>query len=284
MRISFLRLSAAALLATTVAAPAFAQDAGVEPFSGLYVAGTIGKIAQSNDGPSAIKFDRNGDGTFGDPVFTATGGDAFNNSTGQAYCGGRALGATFGAGCARDKDGFDYSARVGFDRQMGPFVVGVVGEFGKATLKDYVTAYSTTPASYTMERRIGWEASARLRAGYAANTTLFYATGGAGYAQIKNRFFTTNTANAFTDNGNSKEWGFVVGGGIEQKITQNISLGVEYGYHDYKDDGYRVLATRGTAAATNPFVLAPNTAGTTFARADDNFRWHSVKAVAAFRF
>ena len=34
----------------------------------------------------------------------------------------------------------------------------------------------------------------------------------------------------------------------------------------------------------NPFVLAPNTTGTNFQRSDDKFRWHSMRATAAFRF
>ena len=39
-----------------------------------------------------------------------------------------------------------------------------------------------------------------------------------------------------------------------------------------------------SAPATNPFVLAPNTAGTDIRRSDDKFRWHSLRATAAFRF
>ncbi|SUJ03601.1 Uncharacterised protein [Sphingomonas paucimobilis] len=59
---------------------------------------------------------------------------------------------------------------------------------------------------------------------------------------------------------------------------------MEYMYHQYRDDDTRVRVTQGTAPATNPFVLAPNTTGTDIRRSDDKFRWHSLRATAAFRF
>lgn len=268
------------------AAPAPLADE--QPFSGLYVAASGGYDFQGNDIGSRIQFDRNGDGRFGDgitdQVSTAAGADAFS----PGFCNGRAYNASPLRGCKNDRDRASYYGRVGFDIQRGPFVLGALGEFGKTGIKDYVTGFSTTPAFYTLERSVKWEASARLRAGVAfgegPQAGLFYATGGAGYADIRHRFFTNNTANAFSDNGDDKKWGFVVGGGVEKFLTRNISIGAEYTYHDYKDGDYRVRVTQGTAPATNPFVLAPNTAGTTIRRADDNFRWHSLRGTIGFHF
>ena len=269
----------AAVSAIVVAAPAAAQEE--KPFDGVYVGGSVGYDFQKNDIGSIIQFDRNGDNNFNDAVTTAAGANAF--STG--FCDGRARDASrLPNGCENDRSGVSYSARIGLDKQFGSIVVGVVGEFGRSEITDYVSAFSTTPASYVMARKVDWEASARARAGFAANETLFYVTGGGGYTNIKHRFTTTNAQNAFSGNGNEKEFGFVVGGGLEQKITRNISFGVEYSYHDYKDDEFRVRVTQGSAPATNPFVLAPNTAGTTLRRSDDNFRWHSARATLNFRF
>ena len=170
------------------------------------------------------------------------------------------------------------------DAQRGNIVVGVVGEFGKSEITDSVTAFSTTPASYVMTRSVDWEASIRGRAGYAVNTTLFYGTFGAGYAKIDRDFYSTNTGNAYQQSGKRQQFGILGGGGIEQKVTPNISVGMEYMYHQYQDDDFRVRVTQGTQPATNPFVLAPNTTGTDFRRSDDKFRWHSLRATAAFRF
>lgn len=290
MRI-FLSTAAAALLLGT-ASSAFAQDSTTgdnpQPFSGFYVGASGGYDFQGNDLGSRIQFDRNGDGKFGDgatdQVTTATGADAFS----PGFCNGKALGPTPATGCENDRNRGSYYGRVGFDVQRGKIVVGALGEFGKTNIKDYVSGFSTTPAFYTMERNVRWEASARIRAGAAfgegRNAGLFYATGGAGYANVGHRFFTSNTANAFSDNGDRKKWGFIVGGGVEKFLTDRISFGMEYTYHDYKDGDYRVYVTRGTAAATNPFVLTPYTSGTTIRRADDNFRWHSVRATLGFHF
>lgn len=261
------------------AAPALAQSQEA-PFDGPYAGVAVGYDFQGNDPGSKVLFDRNGDGVYGDPVPTASGVDAFS----PGYCDGRAQGTALLDSCENDRSRISYYGRVGFDKQYGPLVVGAVAEFGTTNISDAVSAFSTSPANYIFIRGINWEASARLRAGYAAKTTLFYATGGVGYADVKNTFRTSNTLNAFSDSGNNRDWGYVVGGGLEQKISHNFSIGIEWTWHDYKDDAYRVNVTRGTAAATNPFVLAPNTAGTNIKRIDDRFRWHSARAVALFRF
>lgn len=250
------------------------------PFSGLYVGAAGGYDIQGNDTGSSILFDRNLDGRFGDGVLTSTGANAF----GPGSCPGQARAALPGYGCNNDHDGWAYYGRIGLDHQYGPFVVGIVGEFGKSEVRDYVSSYSTTPASYVMMRKVNWEGGARLRAGYAANTTLFYGTAGGGYAQIGRRFATTNGLNSFSGSGKRETFGFQGGGGVEQKLGQHFSIGLEYMYHSYVDDNYRVRVGAGTAPATNPFILSPNTTGTDLKRSDEVFRWQSIRATAAFRF
>jgi outer membrane immunogenic protein len=282
MTSKFLTAAAAALMAT-VATPAFAQDTGEEKqFDGPYIGVSGGYDVQGNDVGAAIGFDRDGNGTFQDPVTTfPAGADAF--STG--YCNGRAQGATRAPqGCENDRNRASYYARIGFDKQMGPFVVGLVGEFGKTEIVDYTSAFSTTPANYVFSRSVDWEASGGVRAGFAADRVLFYGVGKFGYARLDHRFTTTNTQNSFTtivDDRDRK--GFIVGGGVEAKLTRNISIGLEYSYHDYKDSDYKILVGQGTALATNPFVRAPFTT-TVLRRQDDNFRWHSLRGTIGFRF
>jgi len=290
MSIRALTLPLAVALAT-FAVPAIAQDADSvlpaatdapppppaeeRPFSGLYIGAAGGYDAQPNDVGERINFNRAGAST----ITTAAGADAFS----PGFCNGSAVGATNERGCANDRDDFAYYGRVGFDVQGGAFVFGGLAEFGKTEITDSVSAFSTTPASYTMTRSIDWELGLRGRAGFAARNTLFYGTGGAGYARIKNRFSTTNTANAFAVSGTRQEWGYQVGGGIEQKIGRHFSIGLEYLYHNYDNSGGRVTVTQGTAPATNPFVLN-GAANTVFTRSNDTFDWHSLRATLAFRF
>ncbi len=283
MRTSLYAGLAGAVILGLTASPAFAQETTEDaPFNGLYVGAAGGYDVQPNDAGSSILFDRNLDGRFGDAVTTAAGANAFSSG----FCNGATTATTLtgGRGCRKDKDGAAYYGRVGMDTQRGNIVVGVVGEFGKSEITDSVTAFSTTPASYVMTRSVDWEASIRGRAGYAVNTTLFYGTFGAGYAKIDRDFYSTNTGNAYQQSGKRQQFGIVGGGGIEQKVTPNISVGMEYMFHQYQDDDFRVRVTQGTQPATNPFVLAPNTTGTDFRRSDDKFRWHSLRATAAFRF
>lgn len=274
-------LSATALV---VAVPAFAQTTDEKPYNGVYVGGSFGGAFQQSDGPQPILFDRNLDGFYGDPIPTANGANAF----GPGFCGGRARGGAVASGCSQSSgdSGLEYYARIGADTTLGDsFVVGVVGEFGKAEVADYNSGFSTTPASYTFKRSIDYNASIRGRAGYVTpQATLFYGTFGASYARIENDFSTTNTQNTFTPNDDKDDvWGFSAGGGVEQRIGR-FGIGLEYLFTQYRDDDYSVRVGRGTAAANNPFVLAPNTTGTDLKRSDDRFGWHSVRLTGSFRF
>jgi len=276
----------AGVAAVVLATPAMAQETTADrPFEGIYVGATGGYDVQPNDVNSRLLFDRNLDGSFGDGVPTGTGAapDAFA----PGYCNGAAttqLAPGNGGVCRNDRNGFSYSGRIGVDTQRGNIVVGAVAEFGDSEITDATSGFSSTPASYVLTRNVSWEGSFRGRAGVAVDTTLFYGTFGGSYAQIDRRFLTTNTANAFAVSGDRKQFGFLGGGGIEQKIGRNISFGMEYMYHQYNDDDTVVRVTRGTANANNPFVLAPNTTGTDFRRSDTKFRWSTIRGTVAFRF
>lgn len=280
-----------AAVAALISVPAMAQDgSGGDPsvtsgFSGIYVGASGGYDVQPNDRGATILFDRNLDGRFGDTVLTGTGGNAF----GPGFCGGRARSAigpvTGGAGCQKDKDGWAYNARVGFDHQSGPVVYGVVGEFGKSHISDSVTGFSSTPANYVMTREIGWEAAVRARAGFTPNdSTLFYGTFGPSLARIDRDFSSSQSTNSFEQRGKRNQFGFQGGGGIEQRFGDHFSIGMEYVYHQYQDNDFRV---RAAGPAGTPFTNANNGGtvnGTDFRRSDDKFNWHSLRATAAFRF
>lgn len=270
-----LALLAGSLLAT--AAHAQERDRS-QDFNGLYVGVVGGYVAQNNDRTETLEFDTNRDGTYGDPVNTVLGTNAFA----PGFCGGAAT-ATTNADCRNDRDDFEYGARLGMDRRMGNFVVGVVLEGGRNEATDSVSGFSTTPASYSFERSQDYYGQARLRAGYTpGGGILFYATGGGAWARLDNRFATTNTANSFADNGRTNAWGWSAGGGAEAMLADNLSLGLEYLYTDLQDDDYTVNVGAGTAPATNPFLL--NGGGTDIRRSDPHFRTHGFRASLNFRF
>jgi len=273
--VALLAVSAAPLLAV----PAFAQDRDpAQDFNGPYISIGGGASLQGNDRGETLTFDTNRDGTYGDPVNTAGGTDAFA----PGFCNGAATG-TANSGCRNDRDGAEFFGRLGYDRRMGNFVLGAVVEGGHSVARDSVSGFSTTPASYTMSREADYQANARLRAGYTpGGGALFYVTGGGAYARLDNKFATSNTVNSFADNGKTNAWGYAVGGGAEVMVTNNIGLGLEYLYTDVKDKDYVVNVGAGTAPATNPFLL--NGGGTDIRRSDPNFRTHSVRGTLSYRF
>lgn len=70
---------------------------------------------------------------------------------------------------------------------------------------------------------IDYLASARARLGYAFGRTLLYGTGGVAFA-------------GFDEAGiGEEETGWVAGGGIEAKVKDNLSLGLEALYYDFDD-------------------------------------------------
>ena len=207
----------AILAASTVAVPAFAQDRDPsQDFDGPYISIGGGGTLQGSDRGETVVFDTNRDGTYGDQVTTVGGANAF--STG--FCNGAAT-SSANLNCRNDKDGPEYFGRLGFDKRMGNFVLGAVIEGGRSVARDSVTAFSTTPASYTFSREADYQANARLRAGYTpGGGALFYVTGGGAYARLDNRFSTSNGANSFADNGKTNGWGYTAGGGAEVMVTQ----------------------------------------------------------------
>ena len=272
---ALLAISAAPLLAV----PALAQDRDPsKDFNGPYISVGGGGTLQGSDRGETLIFDTNRDGTYGDPVNTAGGTDAFA----PGFCNGAATG-TANSGCRNDKDGPEFFGRLGYDRRMGNFVLGAVVEGGHSVARDSVSGFSTTPASYTMSREADYQANARLRAGYTpGGGALFYVTGGGAYARLDNKFTTSNTANSFADNGKTNGWGYAAGGGAEVMVTNNISVGLEYLYTDIKDKDYVVNVGAGTAPPTNPFLL--NGGGTDIQRSNAHFRTHSVRGAISYRF
>lgn len=272
--------SLAAAVAVIITTPVLAQEA--DEWSGFYVGGHAGNVLAPGKDNASILFDTNLDGNFGDTVRTGTGVNAFR----PGFCGGSARSATPDTGCKQDTGGADAGVRVGYDWQSGSWVYGLVGEYAMNDVRDAVSAYSTTPAFYTMLRKTDGIAAIRARVGFTItsdNKTLLYATAGAARARVENSFTSGNRANAFAVSGNEDVNGYQAGLGFERKIGGNFSLGLEYLYTQLKDEDARIRTSRGTAPPTNPFLLV-DANGTDFKRSDDDFDFNNFRLTASYRF
>ena len=272
------KLLALAALAS-VAATAGTAHAQTADWSGLYFGGAVGYSEQSGSSGERLVFDTNRDGTYGDTVRTGAGADAFS----PGFCSGAAVGNAPGAGCRTTDGNLNLALRAGYDWQFGNWVVGGLAEISKSRIGDDVSAFSTTPASYTFTRDLDYTIAARARAGYAFDRFLAYGTAGAAWGEIDHSFTTTNTANSFTPSGDSDNTGYQVGGGFEWLWTDNLSLGVEYLRTSLDDDDYQVDIGPGTAPLTNPFRIV-NPAGTFTQRTEDKFEYDTVNLTATLRY
>ncbi|MFY7834669.1 MAG: outer membrane protein [Novosphingobium sp.] len=260
---------------TTTTADGFDRDSH---FSGIYIQG-FGGLGVPGENGNTFGFDTDRNGTYNEQVTTLAGANAFS----PGFCNG-ARGRTRDPGCAPDKAGAEYGARIGFDARSGGMVFGALVEGSRNEAKERASAFSTTPAFYRIDRSLDYAVSARARVGFTpGGGALFYGTGGVSYAKIDHDFTTSNTANSFNENNDGDMvWGWQAGGGTEVMLTNNVSLGLEYLYSRYKDDKYSVSVGQGTAPATNPFLL--NGGGTNMRIQDKYFDTHAVRAVVGLRF
>jgi outer membrane immunogenic protein len=199
--------------------------------------------------------------------------------------------------------------QIGYNLQTGRYVFGIETDFdaigqrgsqtfnganGATLLGGGLGLIAAAPTAATYNEKLSWLGTFRGRVGIASDRTLFYATGGLAYGEVKSTgsaiisgsnspfgpFGPTCTANfpAFGTcplgnwSNSVDKIGWTLGGGIEQAFAANWSVKVEYLYVD--------LGRVSTAFATSPgcfggpggvgcFGMAPGT-GTVSSRITDN--------------
>ncbi len=273
-----IRNVAPSLLALSLAvAPAIAV---ADDWTGGYLGLHAGAVADPDDNDDTIRFDTGLDGGFGDTVSTAAGANAFS----PGFCDGIAQDRTPAGGCSSNHGGGDYGIRAGYDWQSGSIVYGVLFEYAQVESRDAVSAFSTTPARYTIVRKLDDTLAVRGRIGlvFGDGNNLVYATGGWTRANVDNSFDTSNTVNTFVDRGGGEADGWQAGLGYERRFGERWTVGVEYLMSRLDDDDYLVRA-QGPAPATNPFILQ-NPDGTDFLRSDDDIDLDSLRLTVNWRF
>jgi len=119
--------------------------------------------------------------------------------------GGLSLGyANIDAGAGVDDDSVIGGAHIGYDYDFGRFVMG--GEVEYEALDATVGGVDVDSVTRL-----------KVRAGYDAGRTLVYGVAGGARA----------------DSSIGDDEGYVVGAGVEYGLTQNISVGGEYLYHNF---------------------------------------------------
>ena len=117
---------------------------------------------------------------------------------------------------------------VGYNYQMGQFVIGYEGDVDWADVHGHNFAYGIPGGGFGTDKlTTNWMTTQRARLGYSVDKAMFFVTGG--YAGIETR---GTFSDSFGNFGSQNRWqnGGVVGAGVEYAFTNNISLKGEYLY------------------------------------------------------
>lgn len=151
------------------------------------------------------------------PAFTWTG---FYVGANAGYGFGQ---ATTNLGGSADMDGFIGGGQIGYNYQMGQFVLGLETDLQAADL-----GVSGIGGSIKTD----YFGTVRARAGVAFDRFMPYITGGWAYGNVK-----TSVPALGISSDNSHTGGWALGGGVEYAITNNLIAGVEYLYVDLGEKG-----------------------------------------------
>lgn len=137
-------------------------------------------------------------------------------------------------GGSSDPDGWIGGGHMGFNWQSGQWVFGVEADIEGGNV-DGSYGGPLTAAAF----ELNWQGSLRGRLGLAADRTLFYVTAGWAFADADIAGFSNigPNATAFSDTLN----GWTLGGGIEQAVTNNFTVRLEYRYTDFGSASGRLL-------------------------------------------
>jgi len=144
-------------------------------------------------------------------------------------------GLTFGLGGAEmvtsddmnESKGTEVVLFTGFNWLHGHRMLGLEADLTVNAFSD--TVYGGRVPVGPTEAAVDWITTFRGRFGYAEEQIMFYVTGGLSYSDTKS-------------NGRSYDWGYVVGGGFEQRLTRRWTWRGEALFHYYTPD--RVAVNR----------------------------------------
>ena len=189
----------------------------------------------------------NGGWGWGNAKYTANAAGLFPGATGSIHDNGGVVGGTLG---------------VNF--QTGAFVFGVEGDWDYSGINTGTTA-SICTFSGNCQTGNNWLATARGRAGYAADRVLFFATAGGAFANVQTNFNGTTTTHT--------QSGWTAGAGVEWAFADNWTAKVEYLYVNLGNGNVNCATTACLAASGGPVI--PVSVGLTenLVRAGVNFKF-----------
>jgi outer membrane immunogenic protein len=199
------------------------------------------------------------------------------------------LGGNIGSGYARDRsslsvnagaiaterfnlspDGIVGGVQAGYNWQASNWVFGVEADIQASSQRDNkaCVAFCNPPVSFAAyDAKLPWFGTARGRLGYSVGSTLFYATGGFAYGNIKTRVNSTLFGVANNVEFSDTKGGWTVGGGIETPFTLLGLLGPNW---TSKSEYLYVDLGSSSSSFTIPVVGAATLTATTTTRVQEH--------------
>ena len=143
------------------------------------------------------------------------------------------------------KSGFTAGGTLGYNMVRCNTLLGLEGDFNLNNISSSTNHFPNQPqfagaGSATINDSMKNFATLRARMGFVADRTLFFATAGFAWADLKHEMLDNNHFDAGTDDQRFSGWkaGWTVGGGMEHALTQSISLKAEALYMDFGRQDY----------------------------------------------
>jgi outer membrane immunogenic protein len=215
------------------------------------------------------------------PLFTWTGfyvgingGYSFDNGT-SAITGSPGLIATGfapGGNLKTVGDGFLIGGTVGYNYQIGQFVVGLEGDLSYADLGKSVATVSG-PLGTTLSQDMTYFGTVRGRLGVTFDRLLVYGTGGLAFADQKSITTISGLGSTWTGQKDEMRYGYTIGAGAEYAISNNWSAKIEYLYYDLGKSNVVAPLVAGPGAGAGVFGTSSNEARGSIVRAGVNYRF-----------
>jgi outer membrane immunogenic protein len=141
-----------------------------------------------------------------------------------------------------DSDGWLLGGQLGVNWQVDNWVLGVEGDIAWSGVDGSMTLGTPPlPGGWAAHEShdMKWLSTLRARVGFAADSILFYGTGGIAFAEYDSTaWFAPPAGPNFVASDSNTHTGWTLGAGIEAGLTENLSLKAEYLYVDFGSKNY----------------------------------------------
>jgi outer membrane immunogenic protein len=133
-----------------------------------------------------------------------------------------------------DGNGVLGGGQLGYNFQSGPWVYGVEADFGGISLSGSKIDVTPPQPNRLFSSSGGFYGDITGRLGYAFGRTLIYAKGGTAFLNAE---FKSIGAVVIADHSDTL-WGWTVGAGLEQRISADWSVKLEYQHFDFGSNSF----------------------------------------------